>query len=300
VNRQENGMSDLSGQVAVVTGGASGIGRATAIALAKARATVFIGDRTLRAENDGLFTELGIRQQPCDVTVEADVARLIDAAATAGPLRILVNNAGIGMVKPITEVTEAEWDACLDTNLKGAFLGCKHAIRRMQPKEGGQGGSIVNIASNAGLLPRAHDPVYSISKAALVALTKSLALCHAPDRIRVNAVCPGPVGETRMMNDDLDRATDPQALAQNDDPGQPAGAGTRPDDHPRGGRRGRAVSGERRRVPGHRHGRRHRRRQVAGGSTGVSASWGHERKMTMCICVQYTHPLALGGDMARV
>jgi NAD(P)-dependent dehydrogenase (short-subunit alcohol dehydrogenase family) len=207
-------MSDLSGQVAVVTGGASGIGRATAIALATSGATVFVGDRTLRAENDRLFAELGIRQQPCDVTVEADVARLIDAAAVAGPLRILVNNAGIGMVKPITEVTEAEWDACLDTNLKGAFFGCKHAIRRMQPQEGGEGGSIVNIASNAGLLPRAHDPVYSISKGALIALTKSLALCHAPDRIRVNAVCPGPVGDTRMMNDDLDRAPDRQALAQ--------------------------------------------------------------------------------------
>jgi len=75
------------------------------------------------------------------------------------------------------------------------------------------GGSIINIASNAGILPRAHDPVYSISKGALVALTKSLALCHAKDRIRVNAVCPGPVSETRMMeaglnaSDDRDEAT---------------------------------------------------------------------------------------------
>lgn len=204
-------MNDLTGQAAVVTGGASGIGRATAVALAKSGATVFIGDRMLRAENDRLFAELTIRQQVCDVTVEADVARLIEAAANAGRLSILVNNAGIGMVKPITDVSEAEWDACLDTNLKGAFLGCKHAIRRMQA---GGGGSIVNIASNAGLLPRAHDPVYSTSKGALIALTRSLALCHAPDRIRVNAVCPGPVGDTRMMNDDLDRAADRESLAQ--------------------------------------------------------------------------------------
>jgi NAD(P)-dependent dehydrogenase (short-subunit alcohol dehydrogenase family) len=72
----------------------------------------------------------------------------------------------------------------------------------------------VNVASNAGLLPRAHDPVYSISKGALLALTKSLALCHSVDRIRVNAVCPGPVRETRMMNADLSKATDAAATAQ--------------------------------------------------------------------------------------
>ena len=143
---------------------------------------------------------------------EADVEQLIETAVSAGGrLDILVNNAGIGMVKQITEVNEEDWDACIDTNLKGAFFGCKHAIRRMQT---GGGGAIVNLASNAGLLPRAHDPVYSISKAALVALTKSLALCHGPDRIRINAVCPGPVGDTRMMNADLDNAADRESTAQ--------------------------------------------------------------------------------------
>jgi NAD(P)-dependent dehydrogenase (short-subunit alcohol dehydrogenase family) len=76
------------------------------------------------------------------------------------------------------------------------------------------GGSIVNTASNAGLLPRAHDPVYSISKQALVGLTKSLALCHSMDRIRINAVCPGPVGETGMVNADLDQAVDRDAAAR--------------------------------------------------------------------------------------
>src|SRR4029077_10437000 len=98
------------------------------------------------------------------------------------------------------------------TNLKGAFLASKHAIRRMMQ---GDGGSIVNIASNAGLLPRAHDPVYSTSKGALVAFTKSLALCHARDRIRVNAVCPGPVEATRMMDADLDLAPDRGAAVRN-------------------------------------------------------------------------------------
>ena len=73
------------------------------------------------------------------------------------------------------------------------------------------GGAIVNIASNAGILPRAHDPVYSISKLALVGLTKSLALCHAKDRIRVNAVCPGPVGDTGMI-ETIDEAADPELM----------------------------------------------------------------------------------------
>lgn len=202
-------MSDLAGRVAVVTGGESGIGRATAVLLAEHGARVFVGDRDLRDENRTPYANLGIESRPCDVRKEADVQRLIDGAVEqAGRLDILVNNAGIGMVKPITAVSEADWDACLDTNLKGPFFGCKHAIRHMRRLGGG---AIVNMASNAGLLPRAHDPVYSISKHALVALTKSLALCHAKDRIRINAVCPGPVGETGMMNDDLAQAPDPEA-----------------------------------------------------------------------------------------
>jgi 3-oxoacyl-[acyl-carrier protein] reductase len=200
----------LQGRTAVVTGGADGIGRATALLFAREGAKVFVGDFRPRAENEAAFDELGIVQRTCDVRVEADVQRLIEEAAATGRLKVLVNNAGIGMVKQITEVTEAEWDACLDTNLKGAFFGCKHAIPHMQR---GGGGSIINTASNAGLLPRAHDPVYSISKAALVALTRSLALCHARDKIRVNCVCPGPVGDTGMMNASLEEARDPAAFA---------------------------------------------------------------------------------------
>ncbi|MGE5195253.1 MAG: SDR family NAD(P)-dependent oxidoreductase [Deltaproteobacteria bacterium] len=203
----------LRGRVAVVTGGASGIGRATALLLAANGARVFAGDYEPVPENEPAFAEAGIVQSVCDVRREDQVEELIGRAAREGAqLDILVNSAGVGLVKQITEVTEAEWDACLDTNLKGAFLVCKHAIRRMRA---GSGGAIVNIASNAGLLPRAHDPVYSVSKAALVALTKCLALCHARDRIRVNAVCPGPVEATRMMNADLDKAPDRAAAVQN-------------------------------------------------------------------------------------
>lgn len=199
----------LSGRVAVVTGGASGIGRSTALLLARHGACVYVGDFDPLDESAAQFAAAGIVQLPCDVQRETEVEALVDRPfADHGRLDILVNSAGVGLVKQITEVTEAEWDTCLDTNLKGAFFASKHAIRRMRTSGGG---SIVNIASNAGLLPRAHDPVYSISKGALVALTKSLALCHAPDRIRVNAVCPGPVEATRMMEGDLERAPDRDA-----------------------------------------------------------------------------------------
>lgn len=202
----------LSGRVAVVTGGASGIGRATAMLLADHGVRVFVGDYRLTSDSEQTLARAGIHASDCDVRQVPALQRLIDHAATsAGRLDILVNNAGIGMVKPITEVSETDWDDCLGTNLKAAFFGCKFAIPHMIAAGGG---AIVNTASNAGLLPRAHDPVYSISKMALIGLTKSLALCHAKDRIRINAVCPGPVCDTGMMNADLDAAADREATAR--------------------------------------------------------------------------------------
>lgn len=199
-------------RTAVVTGGESGIGRATALLLANRGCRVFVGDVKRHAENDEPFEAANISRRQCDVRREEDLQNLIDEAVElTGRLDILVNNAGVGMVKQIVDVTEEDWDFCIDINMKGPFFGCKHAIRHMLALGGG---SIVNIASNAGLLPRAHDPVYSTSKQALVGMTKSLALCHAKDRIRINAVCPGPVGDTRMMNDDIEAADDPEAFAQ--------------------------------------------------------------------------------------
>ena len=205
-------MLSLVGRVAVVTGGASGIGRATAIRLARAGAMVTACDLRVRTENEAVFGPLGIVQRDCDVRDIAQLQRVIDEAATrGGRLDILVNNAGITMVKPVSEVSEEDWDRCLDTNLKAAFFGVKFALPHMRRSGGG---AIVNMASNAGLLPRAHDPVYSISKLALVGLTKSLALSHAPDRIRVNCVCPGPVAHTDLMDDDLAIQPDPLAAAR--------------------------------------------------------------------------------------
>ncbi|HXT58359.1 MAG TPA: SDR family NAD(P)-dependent oxidoreductase, partial [Pirellulales bacterium] len=203
---------DLENRVAIVTGGASGIGRATALLLARHGAKVFVGDFRPLSENAEAFARHGIVQAECDVREESDVRRLVEmAAAHDGGIDVLVNNAGIGMVKQIPDANEAEWDACLDTNLKAAFLFARLVIPLMKSRGGG---SIVNISSNAGLLPRAHDPIYSTSKGALISFTRSLALSHAADRIRVNAVCPGPVGETGMMNADLAKAADPKSEAQ--------------------------------------------------------------------------------------
>lgn len=205
--------TDFTGRVAVVTGGASGIGRATAAALAECGAKVIVADYSLLSENDEPFEALGIGQRVCDVRSERELKKLMDHAATlTGRIDILVNNAGIGMVKQIDEVSEDDWDACIDTNVKAAFFGCKHAIRHMTGD--GLGGSIVNVSSNAGILPRAHDPVYSISKLAISGLTKSLALCHSKDRIRINGVCPGPVTGTRMIESEIEMSDDRDATIQ--------------------------------------------------------------------------------------
>ena len=119
----------LSGRVAVVTGGASGIGQATAKLFARHGATVFVGDYRVPSQAESSLRDLGIHTSPCDVRHVGDLQRLIDAAtASAGRLDIFVNNAGIGMVKQIGEVTESDWDNCLDTNLKAAFFGAKFAI----------------------------------------------------------------------------------------------------------------------------------------------------------------------------
>jgi len=205
-------MSEFTSRVAVVTGGTNGIGRAAAVMLAQRGAKVVVGDFDLPEGDDREFSSLGIEIVRCDVRKEADLARLIDHAGNAhGGVQILVNSAGVGMVKQIDAVTEEDWDRCLDTNLKGIFFACKHAIRWMR-KSGG--GSIINIASNAGILPRAHDPVYSISKGGVIALTKSLGLCHTIDKIRVNAICPGPVERTKMIESDLRQSPDPVAARQ--------------------------------------------------------------------------------------
>jgi NAD(P)-dependent dehydrogenase (short-subunit alcohol dehydrogenase family) len=167
----------LEGKTAVVTGGAKGIGAATASMLAGAGAEVAVFDLARG------------RTSPVDVTNEAQVEDAFAAVAEAhGGIDILVNNAGSGARKPTVELRLAEWQAVLDVNLSAAFICAKAAHRYMKTRGGG---SIVNVASvmglSGGLFPHA---AYQASKGGLVNLTRSLALEWAPDGIRVNAVAP--------------------------------------------------------------------------------------------------------------
>jgi NAD(P)-dependent dehydrogenase (short-subunit alcohol dehydrogenase family) len=206
---------ELAGRVAVVTGGGTGIGLATARVLAADGATVYLAVRDLargrRVATDEAAGGADVRAVALDVTDARSVADAFHELDDAGRLDIVVNNAGIDAVGRVEDLTEEDWDAALDTNLKGAFLVAQHAIPRLRAAGGGV---IVNVASNAGLVARADEPAYSTSKAGLLMLTRSLALAHAEDRIRVNAVCPGPVGETGIMERNLARARDPAAALE--------------------------------------------------------------------------------------
>jgi NAD(P)-dependent dehydrogenase (short-subunit alcohol dehydrogenase family) len=203
---------ELAGRIALVTGGATGIGLATARALAADGAVVYVAARDVararRVASDASAEGLDLRPLEMDVTAADSVAAGFAKLDHAGRLDIVVNNAGTDMVGRVETLSEADWDTALDTNLKGAFLVARQAIPRLRSTGGGV---IVNVASNAGLVARADEPAYSASKAGLLMLTRSLARAHAEDRIRVNAVCPGPVGDTGIMDRNLARTSDPDA-----------------------------------------------------------------------------------------
>lgn len=183
----------LENKVAVITGGASGIGRATAEMFAREGAKVAIGDINDASEVVAAIAKGG-GEAFSMVTDTADgeqVHGLIEATVSHwGGLDIIFNNAGIGAAKPITEVDGDEFDRLFAVNVKGVYWGCKYALPYLLERGGG---AIVNMSSNAGLVGRAPDPIYSSSKHAVVGLTKSLAVTYAHQNVRVNAVCPGPI-----------------------------------------------------------------------------------------------------------
>lgn len=192
---------DLSGQTACVTGSATGIGRATALALAAAGAKVALNH--YRQPAPALQLEQAIREQggtavsfDVDVTDAAAVERMFgEIEAMLGPLDILVNNAGILLAKPFLETTEDDWDRVIAADLKSVFLCSRAALSRMVPRGAG---CLINVASELAYLGREQFGVYCAAKAGVVGLTKSLAREFAP-AIRVNAVAPGPT-DTAMLS----------------------------------------------------------------------------------------------------
>jgi 3-oxoacyl-[acyl-carrier protein] reductase len=198
---------ELNGQVAVVTGGAQGIGRAICEALAANGATVIVADMNLDKASETAAAIGKARAMRVDVSDETSVMSLYEELDKEGLTpTILVNNAGICRMIPILEITVAEWDKILAVNLRGTFLMSREAFRRMKEKCAGK---IISIASAAakvgGLAAGAH---YSASKAGVICFTKSLALQGAPFKVNVNAVCPGPMSTemTDAWGDDTNRA----------------------------------------------------------------------------------------------
>lgn len=194
----------LGGKVAIVTGAASGIGRASAITFAREGAKVVAvdiderrGEETcerIRAAGGEAFFDR------TDVSSEADVRRMVEDTVTRwGRIDILFNNAGVVLVKPLEETTEAEWDRVLSINLKAVFLATKHVVPHMRR---GGGGAILNTGSIASKTGQLNTPAYVASKGAVALMTKSLALDYGRDNIRVNCLCPG-ITDTPMLREHL-------------------------------------------------------------------------------------------------
>jgi 3-oxoacyl-[acyl-carrier protein] reductase len=187
-------MSRLAGQVAVVTGGSRGIGRAIAVALAREGCSVVINYHTSAEAAQQVVDEIQAGGAKA-VAVQADVSiaeqaqLLLDRAVQLfGTVDILVNNAGITRDTLLMRMSEADWDAVLDTNLKGAYLCLKAAQRIMLRKRSGR---IIQISSVSGVRGNAGQANYAAAKAGLIGLTKSAARELAPRNITVNAVAPG-------------------------------------------------------------------------------------------------------------
>ncbi|MGB2694845.1 MAG: SDR family NAD(P)-dependent oxidoreductase [Dehalococcoidia bacterium] len=208
---------DINGKVALITGGGSGIGRATALRLAKEGASVVVADvdddggkETVRQIEIAAGRASYVR---ADVADEADARAMVAfAEETFGGLDILHNNAGIITRRPRFPDAETEsWYRTLDVNLRGVIIGTQYGIRSMRKRGGGV---IINTASMAGLAGWPGDPIYSASKGGVVLFTASLALLKDEANIRVNCVCPGVVDTPLLRKASEDAADEQRRVAE--------------------------------------------------------------------------------------
>ncbi len=202
----------LKDKIAIITGGGSGIGEATARRFVEEGAIVVVADKNLEAA-ERVATSLGqaARGIRCDVAKSGDVKALIEGTAKRhGRLDILFNNAGYGIKGSVVDTSEDDFDALMSVNVKGVFLGCKFAIPIMAAQ---RSGAIVNTASTTSRVGIMDRVAYVTSKGAVAAMTRAMALDHAHQNIRINAIAPGTI-ESPYYTEILKKAPDPQALRQ--------------------------------------------------------------------------------------
>lgn len=207
-------MTEFAGLVAVVTGGASGIGAATAAELVRRGATVAVIDRALPADDDGVHGEIA------DITDDDQVRTAIEAIGRKlGGIDILVNNAGIGAGGDVTGNEDAEWHRVYDVNVVGTARVTRAALPWLKASDSA---SIVNTASIVALAGLPNRALYSATKGAVIALTYAMAADHLGDGIRVNAAAPG-TADTPWVRRLLSEAEDPAAMAESLRRRQPLG-----------------------------------------------------------------------------
>lgn len=210
----------LQDKVAIVTGGAKGIGRAIALRFAAGDARVVVADRDEDAGSravEDIGQHGAVRFIRCDVGDKAEVDNLVAATIQAwGSLDILVNNAGIVHGADFLDVSEADFDRVLRVNLKGSFLVAQAAARRMvaQVQAGGPPGAIINMSSVNAVFAIANQVPYSVSKGGVNQLTKVMALALAPHGIRVNAIGPGSIMTDMLASVARDRAARDRVLSR--------------------------------------------------------------------------------------